>query len=199
MRIVLLPIYTLTREISLWCNRPLPFKIGSAVAFANHWFVNCMWSSLSLDGDLWAPRTCFCYVETGHGKCSLVWHQQRTAEQTANNPELCSSPDRNAGCCENILLFLLHLHWLPVRQRMKYSIFLPVCHAVNGLLRLDTQQDFWKTIMATASTRTLDSGTVGLRVVPGTHTRSSHRAAAHLWNPLPVSVRKSDLLTLNHL
>jgi hypothetical protein len=99
------------------------------------------------------------------------------------------------GRFEHVTHILQQLHWLPVRQRIVYKILLHVYRAVNNLAPAYITELLQEHVPA----RSLRSSSDKLLVVPRTRTswgdRSFQKAAPHLWNALPASIRQSESLT----
>lgn len=101
----------------------------------------------------------------------------------------------STGRQEHITPVLQSLHWLPVKQRIKYKILLQVYRAKHSL-----GPDYLAELLKEhVPSRSLRSGSAGLMVVPRTRTgwgdRSFQSAAPRLWNTLPPNIKQSKSLS----
>ena len=87
---------------------------------------------------------------------------------------------------------LQQLHWLPVKQRIKYKILLLTFQCLSGTAPSYLQE----LIQVYTPTRNLRSSSKSLLIPPSVKTsfyggRSFRSAAASLWNELPESVKSA--------
>ena len=95
--------------------------------------------------------------------------------------------------CEHITPVLMKLHWLPVKQRVQYSILLLVFHAQHGLA-----PPYITDLLEQRATRVLRSTTNNDFYVPPSHSQYSDIifsvAGPRLWNCVPAKMKKTCCL-----
>ena len=94
---------------------------------------------------------------------------------------------------EHITPALIELHWLPVRQRIEYKIFLITFNSLHGLAGPDLA-DLLSRHQPTRSPRSPDAH---LLAAPRSNLctkgdRALSHAAPRLWNNLPLAMRVTD-------
>ena len=99
------------------------------------------------------------------------------------------------GRYEHITPVMKALHWLPVKQRIEFKVLVLTYKALNGL----APPYVCDMIQPYQPTRALRSADANLLAVPQVRLktfghRSFHYASPHLWNQLPVDMRKSPSL-----
>ena len=99
------------------------------------------------------------------------------------------------GRYEHITLVMQALHWLPVKQRIEFKVLVLTYKALNGL----APPYVCDMIQPYKPTRALRSADTNLLAVPRDRLKTfGHRsfqyASPHLWNQLPVDMRKSPSL-----
>ena len=99
------------------------------------------------------------------------------------------------GRYEHITPVMQALHWLPVKQRIEFKVLVLTYKALNGL----APPYVCDMIQPYQPTRALMSADTNLLAVPRVRLktfghRSFHYASPHLWNQLPVDMRKSPSL-----
>ena len=96
---------------------------------------------------------------------------------------------------DHITPVLRELHWLPVRQRIKYRLAVHVFKALHGMSPDYIADEC--TLIKHPGDRKLRSYDVLTCAVRRSHTRLGDRAFAcagpKLWNSLPIHLRDSDL------
>jgi len=97
---------------------------------------------------------------------------------------------------DHITPVLHDLHWLPVRQRIKYKLAMTVYKCLRGLVPTYLADDCL-VISAIAGQRHLQSTRTGMLSVPRTTTtlgmRSFVVAGPVIWNSLPATLRSATL------
>jgi len=97
--------------------------------------------------------------------------------------------------CDHITPVLRELHWLPVRQRIKFKVACFVFQSLSSQAP-DYLSDDCR--LVTGSLRSADSRTC---LVPRTYNRFGDRSftasGPHLWNTLPKDIRQADLCYAN--
>ena len=100
---------------------------------------------------------------------------------------------------DHITPVLRDLHWLPVRQRIKYKLAMTVHKCLHGLAPTYLVHDC-HAISAIAGKRHLRSADTGTLFVPRTTTtlgmRSFAVAGPRMWNSLPAALRTATLSPL---
>ena len=95
--------------------------------------------------------------------------------------------------CEHITPVLMKLHWLPVKQRVQYSILLLVFRAQHRLA-----PPYITDLLEQRATRVLRSTTNNDFYVPPSRSRYGDRmcsvAGPRLWNSLPAEMKKTCCL-----
>ena len=95
--------------------------------------------------------------------------------------------------CEHITPVLMKLHWLPVKQRVQYSILLLVFRAQHRLA-----PPYITDLLEQRATRVLISTTNNDFYVPPSRSRYGDRmfsvAGPRLWNSLPAEMKKTCCL-----
>ena len=103
------------------------------------------------------------------------------------------------SCRDHITPVLRHLHWLPVRQRIKFKLAMTVYKCLHGLAPTYSADDCLA-ISAIAGKRHLRSTRTGLLSVPRTSTmlgtRSLTVAGSVIWNSLPTALLTATLAPL---
>ena len=112
----------------------------------------------------------------------LISKLQRVQNTAARLVVCCHS-------CEHITPVLMKLHWLPVKQRVQYSILLLVFRAQHRLA-----PPYITDLLEQRATRVLRSTTNNEFYVPPSRSRYGGRmfsvAGPRLWNSLPAEKRK---------
>ena len=100
---------------------------------------------------------------------------------------------------DHITPVLRDLHWLPVRQRIKYKLAMTAYKCLHGLAPTYLVDDC-HAISAIAGKRHLRSADTGTLFVPRTTTtlgmRSFAVAGPRIWNSLPAALRTATLSPL---
>ena len=101
--------------------------------------------------------------------------------------------------CEHITPVLMKLHWLPVKQRVQYSILFLVFRAQHWLA-----PPYITDLLEQTATRVLRSTTNNDFYVPPSRSRYGDRmfsvAGQRLWNSLPAEIKKTGcIVTLKRL
>jgi len=99
------------------------------------------------------------------------------------------------GRCDHITALLRELHWLPVRQRIKFRLAMLVYKSLRGLTAPYLTNDCQ--LVANSGHRRLRLADVDTCIVPRTNTRLGDRIFAvtgpWLWNYLPAELHQPDI------
>jgi len=97
--------------------------------------------------------------------------------------------------CDHITLVLRELHWLPIRERVKFKLACLVHQSLSGESPAYLADD--RHLVLDSTCRSLRSADVPMCVVPRTYSSYGDRtfaaAGPRLWNSLPVQLRNPDI------
>ena len=94
---------------------------------------------------------------------------------------------------DHISPVLCELHWLPIRERIKFKVACLVCQSLSGQVPLYLADDY--RLVSDSTRRSLRSADISTCMVPRTLSgvRTFAAAGPHLWNSLPVQLRNPDI------